>query len=171
MSKARDSDKSDRVAADAATPTQAPAELVVDTAAVAAVDAPVSPCEPAAAPAASADVKPPAPSPAQDDPTAAHDGTRARPLIVGIGASAGGLEAFEQLLRAMPTDSGHAFVLVQHLDPTHPSLLTEILQRATAMAVTEACDKAAVLPNHVYVIPPNRDMVILLGRLRLHPPQ
>lgn len=90
---------------------------------------------------------------------------------MGIGASAGGLEAFEQLLRAMPPDSGHAFVLVQHLDPTHASLLTEILQRATAMAVTEACDKAAVLPNHVYVIPPNRDMVILQGRLRLHPPQ
>jgi len=71
----------------------------------------------------------------------------------------------------MPPDSGHAFVVVQHLDPTHASLLTEILQRATTMAVTEATDRVEVRANQVYVIPPNRDMVILQGRLRLYPPQ
>ncbi|MBF8250913.1 MAG: PAS protein, partial [Deltaproteobacteria bacterium] len=61
--------------------------------------------------------------------------------IIGMGASAGGLEAFEQFFRAMPPDSGMAFVLVSHLDPSHVSLLTEILQRSTAMPVVEAKDQ------------------------------
>lgn len=91
--------------------------------------------------------------------------------IVGIGASAGGLEAFEEFFRACPADSGMAFVLVQHLDPGHESLLTEILQRATAMPVTEAYDQLPVAPNHVYVIPPNREMAILNGVLQLFLPE
>ncbi|HUW28744.1 MAG TPA: chemotaxis protein CheB, partial [Sulfuriferula sp.] len=91
--------------------------------------------------------------------------------IVGIGASAGGLESFEQFFTHVAPDSGVAFVLVQHLDPDHPSLLTEILQRATAMPVTEAQDQVAVKPNNVYIIPPNRDMAIFHGTLQLSVPE
>ena len=91
--------------------------------------------------------------------------------VVGIGASAGGLEAFEQFFRAMPTDSGMAFVLVTHLDPNHDSLLTEILQRATAIPVTTVLDQVQVEANHVYVIPPNRDLAIFHGKLQLSIPE
>jgi two-component system CheB/CheR fusion protein len=90
--------------------------------------------------------------------------------IVGIGASAGGLEAFEQFFRAMPANCGLAFVLIPHLDPNHASLLTEILQRATAMPVVEALDQIPVEPNWVYIIPPNRDMEIFHGKLQLSVP-
>ena len=89
--------------------------------------------------------------------------------IVGVGASAGGLEAFTQLLKALPSDTGMAFVLVQHLAPTHASALAEILSRATKMSVTEVHDESTVEPNHVYVIPPDRSMVIALGALQLLP--
>ena len=91
--------------------------------------------------------------------------------IVGVGASAGGLEAFEQFLRNAPSDSGMAFVLVQHLDPAHASTLTEILQRSTTMPVVEAYDQLAVAPNSVYVIPPNREMAIFHGVLQLTTPE
>ena len=91
--------------------------------------------------------------------------------VVGIGASAGGLEAFEAFFRACPVDTGLAFVLVPHLDPGHVSLLTEILQRSTAMPVLEAIDQIAVEANHVYVIPPNREMGILNGVLQLSVPE
>jgi two-component system CheB/CheR fusion protein len=90
--------------------------------------------------------------------------------IVGLGASAGGLEAFEQFFRSMPNDCGMAFVLVQHLDPGHASILTEILQRSTGMPVVEAQDQMVVLPNRVHVIPPNRDMAIFHGALQLSVP-
>ncbi|MDM7949638.1 chemotaxis protein CheB [Hydrogenophaga sp.] len=90
--------------------------------------------------------------------------------IVAIGASAGGLEAFEQFLRAMPDGSGMGFVVLQHLDPTHASILTEILQRSTRMPVNEAHDQVVVATDHVYVIPPNRDMVITQGALSLTEP-
>jgi two-component system CheB/CheR fusion protein len=90
--------------------------------------------------------------------------------IVGIGASAGGLEAFEQFFHHVPADSGLAFVLVPHLDPCHASLLTEILQRVTAMPVIEALDQISVEPNYVYIIPPNRDMGIFHGELQLSIP-
>ena len=89
--------------------------------------------------------------------------------IVGIGASAGGLEAFTQLLKALPADTGMAFVLVQHLAPTHASALAEILSRATKMPVMEVHDDATVEPNHVYVIPPDRSMIIVRGALQLLP--
>jgi two-component system, chemotaxis family, CheB/CheR fusion protein len=89
--------------------------------------------------------------------------------VVGIGASAGGLEAFTKLLKHLPGDTGMAFVLVQHLDPTHASALTELLSRATAMPVTEVRDGMRVEPNHVYVIPPNTNMAILHHRLSLMP--
>ena len=87
--------------------------------------------------------------------------------VVGIGASAGGLEAFTQLLHHLPIDTGMAFVLVQHLDPNHPSLLSEILARATQMSVQEAQEGMAIAPNQVYVIPPNTVMTIAQGKLHL----
>jgi two-component system CheB/CheR fusion protein len=90
--------------------------------------------------------------------------------IVGIGASAGGLEAFEQFFRHTPTDIGMAFVLVPHLSPTHVSLLTEILQRTTTMPVVEVQDQMQVQANSVYIIPPNRDMAIFHCRLQLSIP-
>ena len=91
--------------------------------------------------------------------------------IVGMGASAGGLEAFEQFFRSVPPDSGMAFVLVSHLDPSHVSILNEILQRTTAMPVVEVQDQMAVAPNGVYVIRPNRDMSIVHGVLQLSVPE
>lgn len=87
--------------------------------------------------------------------------------IVGIGASAGGLEAFTSLLQHLPPDTGMAFVLVQHLSPSHKSLLTSLLEKKTAMPVTEVTDGLAVEPNHVYVIPPNTCMCISDGKLHL----
>src|SRR3990172_601459 len=80
--------------------------------------------------------------------------------VVGVGASAGGLEAFTHLLQALPVDTGMAFVLVQHLAPTHPSALAEILSRATTMPVAEVTDEVHVEPNRVYVMPPGRDLLI-----------
>jgi len=89
--------------------------------------------------------------------------------IVGIGASAGGLQAFTELLEHLPADTGMGFVLVQHLDPAHPSALTQLLARATSMPVREVSHDLPVQPNHVYVIPPNTAMVIAHGRLKLQP--
>jgi two-component system, chemotaxis family, CheB/CheR fusion protein len=89
--------------------------------------------------------------------------------VVGIGASAGGLEAFRQLLSHLPTDTGMAFVLIQHLDPKQKSLLREILARETAMPVIEVLNDLVVEPNCVYVIPPNTKMTIEGGLLKLTP--
>ncbi|MDA8406100.1 MAG: PAS domain-containing protein [Deltaproteobacteria bacterium] len=87
--------------------------------------------------------------------------------IVGIGASAGGLEAFDKFFTAMPVDSGCAFVLVQHLDPSHKSMLTELIQRYTTMNVVEIQDGMNVKPNTVFVIPPNKYIAILNDKLHL----
>ncbi len=87
--------------------------------------------------------------------------------MVGVGASSGGLEAFQDLLRPIPADCGLAFVLIQHLDRTRPSSLTDILSRSTGMPVAEAQDGMPVEVNHVYVIPPDADIVISKGKLRL----
>ena len=87
--------------------------------------------------------------------------------IIGIGASAGGLEALEQFFENMPADSGLAFVVIQHLDPDHVGIMPELLQRITTMKVFQATDKLVVKPNHVYVIPPNKSMSILRGALFL----
>lgn len=89
--------------------------------------------------------------------------------IVGVGASAGGLEAFTGLLQHVPPDTGMAFVLIQHLAPQHGSMLASLLVKATAMPVTEARHDAPVEPNHVYVIPPNTLMSIAQGVLKLEP--
>jgi two-component system CheB/CheR fusion protein len=90
--------------------------------------------------------------------------------IVGIGASAGGLEALEQFLRHVPLGCGLAFVIVQHLDPTHKGIMPELLQRITVMKVVQVIDRIRVAPDCVYVIPPNRDMSILHGALYLFEP-
>ena len=90
--------------------------------------------------------------------------------IVGIGASAGGLEALELFLVNVPVDSGMAFVIIQHLDPTHKGIMVELLQRTTPMQVFQAEDHTRVKPNCVYVIPPNKDMSILHGFLYLLDP-
>jgi two-component system CheB/CheR fusion protein len=87
--------------------------------------------------------------------------------VVGVGASAGGLEAFNRLLHALPADTGMAYVLVQHLAPTHPSSLAEILSRATSMPVAEVTDEVEVEPNRVYVMPPDRNLVLVHGHLHL----
>ena len=87
--------------------------------------------------------------------------------VVGIGASAGGLDAYTQLLRHLPLDTGMAFVLIQHLDPNHKSMLTEILGRQTRLPVTEVEDRMTVEPNHIYVIPPKAQMSIQNGILNL----
>ncbi len=94
---------------------------------------------------------------------------RPRCPIVGVGASAGGLEAFTRLLKRLPVDTGLGFVLVQHLDPQHPSALTQLLARATTMPVHEVTNHLQVEPNHVYVIPPNTSLGITHGILKLLP--
>ena len=106
-----------------------------------------------------------------DDVTSSEKTADDRFPIIGIGASAGGLEAYERFFRNMPAASGLAFVLVQHLDPSHDSLLTEILQRCTSLQVIEAVDQVIVAPDHVYVIPPNRDLTISHGTLQLSLPE
>src|ERR1039458_8301810 len=90
--------------------------------------------------------------------------------IVGIGASAGGLEALEQFLGHVPAGGGMAFVIVQHLDPTRKGIMPELLQRATRMKVIQVKDRTTVRPDCVYVIPPNKDISILHGVLHLLKP-
>ncbi len=90
--------------------------------------------------------------------------------IVGIGASAGGLEALEQFFHFLPHDSGMAFVVVQHLDPNHVGMMPELLQRTTQMKVSQATDNQPIQINQVYVIPPNKSLSILNGHLLLMEP-
>ena len=90
--------------------------------------------------------------------------------IIGIGASAGGLEALEQFLRHVPAGSGMAFVIVQHLAPTRKGILAELLQRVTGMKVVQVKDRTPVRPDCVYVMPPNKDMSLLHEVLHLLPP-
>lgn len=94
---------------------------------------------------------------------------RAEFPIVGIGASAGGLEAFTRLLKRLPADTGMAFVLVQHLDPDHASVLTQILAQSSAMPVHEVTNNLRIAPNHVYVIPPSVTLGVVHGVLKLRP--
>jgi two-component system, chemotaxis family, CheB/CheR fusion protein len=105
---------------------------------------------------------PPAPS--------EHSDSRISFPVIGIGASAGGLEALEQFLSHTPPDSGRAFVVVQHLDPSHKGALPELLQRRTRMKVLQVEDGTKIEPNRVYVIPPNRDLSLERGTLKLLEP-
>ena len=111
------------------------------------------------------------------DASNAPDGYGARaapglvtPRVVGIGCSAGGLEALDAFFAHMPVDSGMAYVVVQHLDPTQPSRLPELLQRVTALHVVEATDDLAVSAGTVCIIPPNKDIALRGGRLHLSEP-
>ncbi len=88
-------------------------------------------------------------------------------FIAGIGASAGGLEALEAFFNALPANSGLAFIVVVHLDPGHVSLLPDLLQRRTTMAVAQIADNMLVEPNKIYVIPPNKRLSILNKHLQL----
>jgi two-component system, chemotaxis family, CheB/CheR fusion protein len=106
---------------------------------------------------------PKVPTPAMPDPG------RRSCMVVGVGASAGGLEAFSALLENLPADTGLAFVLLQHLDPKHASLLTHLLSAKTAMAVAEVTDGVRVVADHVYIVPPGADMTLEGGRLKLKP--
>ena len=117
------------------------------------------------------------PADAPDDPNQADSRAPAPPEpppevpVVGIAASAGALDAFGKFLGATPADCGVAFVLLPHLDPTHPSLMAELLSQRTPMTVCEAADGMLCEPNRVYVIPPNGDLSISAGRLRLTRPE
>jgi two-component system CheB/CheR fusion protein len=90
--------------------------------------------------------------------------------VVGIGASAGGLDALERFFHHMPERSGMAFVVVSHLDPNHVSIMPELIQKSTAMKVIQAGDGMKVDPNHVYVAPANRDVALLNGVIQLIEP-
>lgn len=92
------------------------------------------------------------------------------PQVVGIGASAGGLQALTHFLEHVPADSGLAFVVVQHLDPSRKDMLPELLQRTTSMKVLRAGNNIPIEPDCVYVIPPNKDLSLLHGRLHLLEP-
>src|SRR5260370_24075671 len=118
-------------------------------------------------PAEPSQAEPASPPPGAQSP-AEEAGAQEEPPsfpIVGIGASAGGLEAFTQMLRALPVDTGMAFVLVQHLDPTHTSMLTEILSRATGMPVAEVKDQMPPGANNRYIHPPRPNKLTSPARL------
>lgn len=89
--------------------------------------------------------------------------------VVGIGASAGGLAAFKKLLKAIPENSGMAYVLVQHLNPSHESMLPELLQKVTNIPVLEISDDVKVEPDHIYIIPSNKMLLANDGVLQLNP--
>ena len=110
---------------------------------------------------------PAAPVPGDTNQNSVDETDRSLCPVVGIGASAGGLEAFRQLLSHLPEKTGLAFVLIQHLDPAHQSQLTSLLSRVTHLPISEVTDGMAVEPDHVYVIPPNVLMAIKEGMLRL----
>jgi len=101
--------------------------------------------------------------------TPATSSSRKSVPVVGIGMSAGGLEALEQFLKRVPEQSGMAYVVVQHLDPTHNGMLVELLRRASSLPIEQATDGVVVEPDHVYVIPPNKDMSLSRGSLYLFP--
>src|SRR3954470_23076607 len=85
--------------------------------------------------------------------------------IAGVGASAGGLEALERLFKAMPADTGIAFVIIQHLSPDFKSVMDELLARHTKMAIHRVTDGISVEANSIYLIPPKKEMIISGGRL------
>jgi two-component system CheB/CheR fusion protein len=91
--------------------------------------------------------------------------------LVAIGASAGGLEACKALIVELPPSPGMAFILVMHLDPTHESMIVELLSGQTSLKVLQASEGEVVEPNHFYVIPPGADLSVEDGRLHVSPPR
>jgi len=114
----------------------------------------------------------PAARPRKTAPSSPTKDAAAQPFqaVVGIVASAGGLEAFKQFFQAMPTDSGMAFVLIPHLDPKHESLMAPLLDKQTGMSVVEAEEDQPLEANQVYVIPPNKDLTLHQGIIHLSKP-
>ncbi|HCE57827.1 MAG TPA: chemotaxis protein CheB [Prolixibacteraceae bacterium] len=110
------------------------------------------------------------PEPANAETKNSIEPTENKFPIVCIGASAGGLEALEQFLGNVPENSGMAFVVIQHLDPTQKGMLPELLQRISKMKVLQVKDRMKIAPNFVYVIPPNKSMSVLKGVLYLFDP-
>jgi two-component system CheB/CheR fusion protein len=106
----------------------------------------------------------------QSKKVAARAQTQKDFYVVGMGASAGGLEAFEKFFLSMSEDSGMAFILVPHLDPTHASIMPDLMQKYTKMKVIQIEDGITVQPNSVYIVPPNKDLAILHGTLQLIEP-
>jgi two-component system CheB/CheR fusion protein len=107
--------------------------------------------------------------PTKPEAVARPDGSGAGLAVVGIGASAGGLDACTKLVAAVEPGCGMAFVLVQHLDPTHASMMTELLAGRTALTVREAEDGLPLAADHLYVIAPGTDLSVAAGALRLSP--
>jgi two-component system CheB/CheR fusion protein len=87
--------------------------------------------------------------------------------VVGIGASAGGLDTFKRLLKAIPENSGMGYIFVQHLDPSHESILADLLQSVTRIPVLEVTDNIKVAPDHIYIIPANKLLTATDGVLKL----
>ena len=106
-------------------------------------------------------------SPKPSDTTRKKSADNLPTAVVGIGSSAGGLEALSQFFSAMPVDSGIAFVLVCHLDPHHDSLLPDLLSKKTRMTVRQITDNLPVAADQVYIIPPNKELAILNNHLQL----
>src|SRR4051812_19716879 len=107
--------------------------------------------------------QPPAPQELDDATAEAH-----KPFpLVGVGASAGGLQALQQFFSHMPADTGMAFVIILHLSPTHDSSAAALLQHTTAMPVIQVTESVAVSPNHVYVIPPTQDLSMRDGSIQV----
>ena len=106
---------------------------------------------------------------AADEAANARAGTAVGPCVVGIGASAGGFEAIRKFFQVMPGDSGVAFIVVQHLDPTHVSLAAELFGKFTTMPVSDAIHGAMIKANHVYTAPSDKTLTVQRGRLHLTP--
>ena len=104
-------------------------------------------------------------SPSQNSPEISSDDLS----VAAIGASAGGIEAILELARNLATDTGLAFVFIQHLDPTHQSILSELVAKETKMPVTEVTNGLQVAPNQIFIIPPNATMSISGNTLELTP--
>ena len=90
--------------------------------------------------------------------------------VVGIGASAGGLDALKKMFSALPSKTGMAFVLVQHLDPTHDSALVDLMSNYANIKVVQVEDGMILEPDQLHIIPPNKDMGIINGKLQLMEP-
>lgn len=99
-----------------------------------------------------------------------HSPKDVTPVVAGIGASAGGLEALKRLFKSMPDDTGVSFVLIQHLDPNHESLMADLLSNYTSMSVVQVREETRIEPDHVYVIPPNKYLSLSNATLKLSDP-
>src|SRR5690348_2087682 len=90
-------------------------------------------------------------------------------LVVGIGASAGGVEALQQFFANVPADSDMVYVVILHLSPDYESQLTEILRRETSIPITQVNEKVNIQPNHIYVVPPNKHLLMLEDAITVSP--